>query len=177
MIQCCPTVVLIILIERLRDQYRALDAQIAEIERDLAAQLRDDETGQRLQRVPGIGPVTASLLAAELGDGNECGSARGFAASLGLVPSKHSTTGRAQQMGISKRGDKNLRLLLAQCARVYMQNVNRQTGRLADWVRELSQRRHSNVVACAVANKFARILWAMTTRRVDFERAGEALQD
>lgn len=166
---------LVILIERLRDQYRALDAQIVELERDLAAQLREDETGQRLLSVPGIGPVTASLLAAELGDGKQYGCARDFAASLGLVPRQHSTGGRAQLMGISKRGDKNLRRLLVQCARVYMQNVDRHTGRLADWVRDLLQRRHSNVVACAVANKFARIVWAMTTRRVDFERAGEAL--
>jgi transposase len=166
---------LVILLERLRDQYRALDAQIAEIERDLAAQLREDESGRRLLSVPGIGPVTASLLAAEMGDGKQYGCARDFAASLGLVPRQYSTGGRAHLMGISKRGDKNLRRLLVQCARVYMQNVARQTGRLADWVRDLLQRRHSNVVACAVANKFARIVWAMTARRVDFERIGEAL--
>ena len=166
---------LVILLERLRDQCRALDAQIAEIERDLAAQLREDESGRRLLSVPGIGPVTASLLAAEMGDGKQYGCARDFAASLGLVPRQYSTGGRAHLMGISKRGDKNLRRLLVQCARVYMQNVARQTGRLADWVRDLLQRRHSNVVACAVANKFARIVWAMTARRVDFERIGEAL--
>jgi transposase len=166
---------LVILLERLRDQHRALDAQIVEIERDLMAQLREDETGQRLLSVPGIGPVTASLLAAQLGDGKQYGCARDFAASLGLVPRQYSTGGRARLMGISKRGDKNIRRLLVQCARVYLQHVHRQTGQLAEWVKELLMRRHSNVVACALANKFARIVWAMTTRRVDFEAGVEAL--
>lgn len=166
---------LVALLERLRDQYRDLDTHIAEIERDLAAQLREDDSGRRLLSVPGIGPITASLLAAELGDGKQYGCARDFAASLGLVPRQYSTGGRAHLMGISKRGDKNLRRLLVQCARVYLQHVDRQRGRLADWVRDLLQRRHSNVVACAVANKFARIVWAMTVRRIDFECAADVL--
>ena len=166
---------LVALLERLHNQYRALDEQVAEVERELLTLLRDDETGQRLLQIPGIGPVTASLLAAELGDGQQYGCARDFAASLGLVPRQHSTGGRSQLLGISKRGDKNLRRLLVQCARVYMQHVERQTGQLAEWVRELLKRRHSNVVACALANKFARIVWAMATRRTDFERGGRIL--
>ena len=71
-------------------------------------------------------------------------------------------------MGISKRGDKNLRRLLVQCARVYMQRLEQQTGPLADWVRSLLMRRHSNVVACALANKLARIAWAMSVRHTEF---------
>ncbi|MEB5776434.1 transposase, partial [Aeromonas caviae] len=82
----------------------------------------------------------------------------------GLVPRQYSTGGRANLKGISKRGDKNLRRLLVQCARAYMQRLERQTGRLADWVRSMLTRRHSNVVACALANKLARTAWALAAR-------------
>ncbi|MGU5821696.1 transposase, partial [Aeromonas caviae] len=93
---------------------------------------------------------------------------RDFAASVGLVPRQYSTGGRANLKGISKRGDKNLRRLLVQCARAYMQRLERQTGRLADWVRSMLTRRHSNVVACALANKLARTAWALAARHTEF---------
>ncbi|ANI16228.1 hypothetical protein A9C11_20615 [Pseudomonas citronellolis] len=72
-------------------------------------------------------------------------------------------------LGISKRGDKNLRRLLVQCARSYLQRVDRHQGALADWVRSLRERRHSNVVACALANKLARIVWAIAANHSEFE--------
>ncbi len=75
-------------------------------------------------------------------------------------------------LGISKRGDKNLRRLLVQCARVYLQRLEHQQGALADWVRSLRERRrsnHSNVVVCALANKFARIAWAIAANHSEFE--------
>ena len=103
----------------------------------------------------------ASVLAAERGDGKQYGCSRDFAASLGLVPRQYSTGGRANLLGISKRGDKNIRRLLVQCARAYMQRLEHQSGRLADWVGDMLKRRHSNVVACALANKLARIAWAL----------------
>jgi transposase len=85
-----------------------------------------------------------------------------------LVPRQYSTGGRSNLLGISKRGDKNLRRLLVQCARVYLQRLERQQGALADWVRSLLQRRHSNVVACALANKLARIAWAIAANHSEF---------
>lgn len=146
---------LVQVLERLHAHFKYLSEQIAAIEKELTSQLSDDDLGQRLMSVPGIGPITASVLATEMGDGKQYRCGRDFAAALGLVPRQHSTGGRNTLLGISKRGDKNLRRLLVQCARAYMQRLERQSGQLASWVRALLTRRHSNVVACALANKFA----------------------
>lgn len=114
-------------------------------------------------------------MAVEMGDGKQFGCSRDFAASIGLVPRQYSTGGRSNLKGISKRGDKSLRCLLVQCARVYMQRLDSQKGALADWVRSLLQRRHSNVVACALANKLARIAWAISAHHTVFEAGSDAM--
>lgn len=160
---------LVQVLARLQSHFKYLDTQIAEIERELTAQLADDDLGQRLMAVPGIGPITASVLASEVDDGKQYRSGRDFAASLGLVPRQYSTGGRNNLLGISKRGDKNLRRLLVLGARSYMQRLERQTGQLARWVRAMLMRRHSNVVACALANKLARIVWAIAAHHTSFE--------
>jgi transposase len=160
---------LVQVLQRLHAHFKYLDEQIAEIEKDLTRQLADDDLGQRLMTVPGIGPITASVLASEMGDGKQYRCGRDFAAALGLVPRQYSTGGRNNLLGISKRGDKNLRRLLVQGARAYMQRVERQTGQLARWVSAMLTRRHSNVVACALANKLARIAWAIAAHHATFE--------
>jgi len=160
---------LVAILERLHSHFKYLAEQIGEIDKEMTLQLADDDTGQRLLSIPGIGPITASVLAAEMGDGKQYGSSRDFAASIGLVPRQHSTGGKANLLGISRRGDKNIRRLLVLCARAYMRQLDRRTGRLADWVRAMLLRRHSNVVACALANKLARTAWAITTRRAVFD--------
>ena len=116
-----------------------------------------------------IGPITASVLAAEVGDGKHYRCGRDFAAAVGRVPRQYSTGGKNKLLGISKRGDKNLRRLLVQCARAYMQRLERQRGQLAQWVRAMLTRRHSNVVACALANKLARMAWAIAAHHTEFE--------
>lgn len=107
--------------------------------------------GQRLLTIPGIGPITASLLAAEMGDGKQYGCSRDFAASIGVVPRQYSTGGRTNLLGISKRGDKNIRRLLVQCARTIMLRLDKRNDQLGLWIRTMLTRRHSNVVACALA--------------------------
>ncbi len=104
-----------------------------------------------------------------MGDGKQFGCSRDFAASLGLVPRQYSTGGRSNLLGISRRGDKNIRSLLVQCARAYMRCLEKRTGRLADWTRALLTRRHSNVVACALANKLARTAWSIVARHSTFD--------
>ena len=104
-----------------------------------------------------------------MGDGKQYGCSRDFAASIGLVPRQYSTGGKANLLGISRHGDKNIRRLLVLCARAYMRQLDKRTGRLAEWVRALLTRRHSNVVACALANKLARTAWAITTRNTAFD--------
>ncbi|WP_272945775.1 IS110 family RNA-guided transposase [Paraburkholderia sprentiae] len=160
---------IVAILERLHAHFKYLSEQIAEIDKEMTRQLADDEFGQRLLNFPGVGPITASVLSAEMGDGKQPGCSRDFAASLGLVPRQYSTGGRANLLGISKRGDKNIRRLLVQCARAYMQRLGRQSGPLADWGRALLARRHSNVVACALANKLARTAWALATRNTVFD--------
>ncbi|PXW29584.1 Transposase [Paraburkholderia caballeronis] len=140
---------LIAILERLHAHFKYLSEQIIELDKEMARQLADDDLGQCLLSIPGVGPVTASVLAAEMGDAAQYGCSRDFAASLGLVPRQYSTGGRTNLLGISKQGDKNIRRLLVQCARAYMQRLDRQSGRLAEWVRVMLTRRHSNVVACA----------------------------
>jgi transposase len=159
---------LISTLERLHAHYKYLSEQIAEMEKELGRQLGEDDLGQRLMTVPGVGPITASMLSAELGDGKQYRCGRDFAASLGLVPRQYSTGGRTTLLGISKRGDKTLRRLLVQCARVYLQRLDKQKGRLADWVRSMLVRRHSNVVACAFANKLARTVCALAAKHTEF---------
>jgi transposase len=166
---------LTVLLQRLHDHFVYLDEQIKALDKELAGQLADDDLGSRLLGMPCVGPITASLLAVEMGDGKQYRCSRDFAASVGLVPRQYSTGGKANLLGISKRGDKNLRRLLVQCARVYMQRLEHQKGALADWVRSLLMRRHSNVVACALANKLARIAWAIAAHHSEFEAGPDTL--
>jgi len=163
------------LLQQLHAHFGYLDEQITQLDKEMAGQLADDDLGSRLLSMPGVGPITASLLAVEMGDGKQFGCSRDFAASIGLVPRQYSTGGRSNLKGISKRGDKSLRCLLVQCARVYMQRLDSQKGALADWVRSLLQRRHSNVVACALANKLARIAWAISAHHTVFEAGPDAM--
>jgi transposase len=157
------------LIERLREHFQYLDRQIQQVEQELLAALREDERSQRLLEIPGIGPITASALAVELGDAKQYANARQFSASIGLVPRQYSTGGKPTLLGISKRGDRNLRRLLVQCARAVMQHAASRTDALGAWVRALATRRHSNVVACALANKLARIAWAVLARGTHYQ--------
>ncbi|MCF7447225.1 transposase, partial [Escherichia coli] len=135
----------------------------------LKRKLDEDEVGQRLLSIPCVGTLTASTISTEIGDGKQYASSRDFAAATGLVPRQYSTGGRTTLLGISKRGNKKIRTLLVQCARVFIQKLEHQSGRLADWVRELLCRKSNFVVTCALANKLARIAWALTTRQQTYE--------
>ncbi|WP_157641769.1 IS110 family transposase, partial [Burkholderia ubonensis] len=166
---------LVAVLERLQAHFKYLDEQIGQLEHELLTQLHEDERSERLLEIPGIGPITASVLMSELGDARQYGSARQFAASIGLVPRQYSTGGKPTLLGISKRGDKGLRRLLVQCARVIMLRIERRTDSLGVWVRSLLARRHSNVVACALANKLARIAWAILAKGTHYRSAPTAL--
>ncbi|MFM0140431.1 IS110 family RNA-guided transposase [Caballeronia grimmiae] len=157
------------LLTQLHAHFIYLRAQIMKVEKEILAQLKFDELGQRLLTIPGIGPITASALTSELGDGRQFACGRDFAAWLGLVPRQHSTGGKTILVGIGPGTGKPLRTLLILCARSYMLIAHRQSGPLAEWVRALMLRRTNNVVACAVANKLARIAWAVASRNSRFE--------
>ncbi|WP_434526429.1 IS110 family transposase [Photorhabdus asymbiotica] len=157
------------LLMKLHAHYLYLVEQITALESELNQSIKTDDTAQRMMTIPGVGPMTASLLSSQLGDGKQFSCSRDFAASTGLVPRQYSTGGKSTLLGISKRGDKNLRRLLVQCARAFMMRLEHQQGRLAEWVREQLSKKHSNVVACALANKLARIAWTITTQQNEYQ--------
>lgn len=157
------------LLMRLSEQLAYLRTQIVSIEKELITQLSVDESAKRLLTIPGIGPITASAIIGEMGDGLQFACGRDFAAWLGLVPQQNTTGGKIKLGSISRREGKPIRTLLVLCARSYMLKVHRESGALADWVRSLMNRRHPNVVAFALANKLARIAWAVTTQQTRFQ--------
>jgi transposase len=152
------------LLLKLQQHYHYLVEQIKDLESQLKRKLDEDEVGQRLLSIPCVGTLTASTISTEIGDGKQYASSRDFAAATGLVP---GSTARevGRHLGISKRGNKKIRTLLVQCARVFIQKLEHQSGKLADWVRDLLCRKSNFVVTCALANKLARIAWALTARQ------------
>jgi transposase len=149
---------------RLHRRHAQLAQEISELDTQIKRQVIEDDAGRRLLTIPEIGPVTASSLLAMAGDMDGFKRGRDFAASIGLVPRQHSTGGRPTLPGISRRGDKHLRRLLVQGARSVMRVIDRRHDALGRWAQELRRRRHSNVVACALAYKMARIVWAILAK-------------
>jgi transposase len=155
------------LVELLRD----LRHRLAEIDRELGELARVHPAARRLATIPGIGPVTATALLAVIGDIGRFRSGRHLAAYLGLVPKQHSSGGKEQPGGISKRGDGYLRMLLTHGARAVVRI--RSAGpksEAGEWIGRLLQRRPVNVVVLAQANKTARIAWAVLAKEEDYGR-------
>ena len=150
-------------------QLRAAEAQIAALEKELTAWHRSSEASLRLATIPGIGVITATVLVATVGDARQFRSARQFAAWLGLVPRQRSSGGKDRLGRISKRGDGYLRRLLVHGARIVLFWSRRKKEMRSDWLEALLARRPTNVVMVAMANKTARVVWAMLSR-------GEAYQ-
>lgn len=159
------------LLAGLAEDLHHLDARIATLDAQIAQQVQQDPVARRLLAVCGIGPLTASALASALGDGQAFARGRDFAASLGLVPRQHSTGGRQRLLGITKRGDGYLRKLLVHGARAVLQHAAKKTDPLSQWLNALATRKHPNVVIVALANKLARLAWAMTRHQRAYEPA------
>jgi transposase len=151
----------------LAEQVEQLQAAVAALEKELAAWHKSNPVSQRLARIPGIGPIIATAIAATVVEASEFRSGREFAAWLGLVPRQHSTGGKARLGGISKRGNRYLRRLLINGASA---NLLRSKATKADpWVIGLRRRRPPLVVAVALANKTARIAWAVMHRQENYQ--------
>ena len=151
------------LMAELREELTELDARIAGYDRKIRELYRNSEICQRLGKVEGIGPVTATALVAAVGDRSSFKNGRQFAAWLGLVPKQRSSGGRARLFGISKRGDRYLRTLLIHGARSALGRVRDKQDPRSLWLGRMRQRRHPNIVAVALANKNARIAWSLLT--------------
>jgi transposase len=155
------------LIDRLLAHLKLLDKQVDEIEVQIKAWHREDEISQKLQKVPGIGPITASALAATVGDAKNFDNGRQMAAWLGLVPRQNSSGGKQTLLGMSKRGDAYLRTLLIHGARSVLFRAT-QKNEPDSWLVRLTARRNPNVAVVALANKTARIVWAMLAHGREF---------
>jgi transposase len=149
------------LIDSLREELDELDRRIAGYDRRIKELYRNSELCQRLGKIEGIGPVTATALIAAVGDRKCFKNGRQFAAWLGLVPKQRSSGGRARLFGISKRGDRYLRTLLIHGARAALGRVRGKQDPRSLWLGKMRQRRHPNIVAVALANKNARIAWRL----------------
>lgn len=152
------------LLQVLVAQLRALDDALAELDRRLVRLARTDPVCRSLVEVPGVGPVIATALTATLPDPTGFRSGRHLSAWLGVVPRQHATGGKPRQLGISKRGDGYLRRQLIHGARAVVRVAPGRMGRLLTWIQGLLARRPYNVVVAAVANKLARIVFAMLAR-------------
>ena len=128
---------------------------------------RSDALSRKLEKIPGIGPITASALVASVGDAKSFDNGRQLAAWLGLVPKQHSSGGKPTLLGMSKRGDCYLRTLLIHGARAVIYALRRKPP-ITGWLTNLLARRDKNIVAVALANKNARIIWALLARDRDF---------
>jgi len=148
-------------LQTLATPLRDLADKIAGLDRRLVALTRTDPTCRSLAAVPGVGPVIATAFAATVPDAGAFRSGRHLSAWLGLVPGQHRTAGKDRILGISKRGDGDLRRQLIHGARAIVKVSVHRDGTLWSWINGLLARRPFNVVVAAVANKLARILGAM----------------
>jgi transposase len=155
-----------LLVQRLMDHLKELDRQAKEIEAQIVTWHRQSAMSSKLAAVPGIGPITASALVASVGDAKNFANGRQLAAWLGLVPRQHSSGGKNVLLGISKRGDTYLRTLLIHGARSV---ILRAANNVGGWLPTLIARRNPNVAAVALANKNARIVWALLARDREFQ--------
>ena len=148
------------LAQRMLDHLKELDRQVGELALQIQAWHRSGTLSQKLEKIPGIGPITASALVASIGNARNFENGRQLAAWPGLVPQQHSTGGKSNLLGISKRGDCYLRTLLIHGARSVIRHAeNKLKGN--EWLRTLIGRRNKNVATLALANNNARIVWAL----------------
>lgn len=150
------------LLERLTENLKEMDRQVNELEKQIQLWHRANEASNKLAGIPGIGPLTASAIVATIGKATEFKNGRQLAAWMGLVPRQHSSGGKQNLLGISKRGDSYLRTLLIHGARTVIRYaVNKIESE--SWLNKLIIRCNKNVAAVALANKNARIVWALLT--------------
>jgi len=156
------------LLQRLGNHLQELDRQVGELEVQIQAWHRESASSQKLEQIPGIGPLTASALVASIGDATCFANGRQLAAWLGLVPRQHSSGGKPTLLGISKRGDRYLRTLLIHGARAVIRVAERKPDHAGSWLAQVMGRRNKNVAAVALANKNVRTVWALLAHHRDY---------
>mgnify|MGYP003394199992 FL=1 len=161
------------LLEDLRQDLIRLDKRVAEMDKKVHALAHSEIAAIRLQGIPGIGPVIATALLCAVGDGKQFKRGRDMAAWLGLTPRQHSSGGKDRLLGMSKRGDTYLRTLLIQGAKSALNVIGNKTDPRSLWLKTLCCRRHKNIAVVALANKNARIAWALLRNGTDYLPEGK----
>jgi len=163
------------LLDTLKQSHDAFNDKIKQLEIELQSWHRQSDVSQQLETIPGVGVLSATALAATIGDVTNFKNARQLAAYLGLVPRQHSSAGKDKLLGISKRGDGYVRSLLVHGARAVISHINRrlkcgQPGGNA-WVESCLSRMHVNEASVALANKMARMAWALLAHKENYKVA------
>lgn len=149
----------------LYDEWRVLEQLIQTQERHIEANAKQHPAAKLLMSIKGVGSLTATALLSLLSNPHHFKNGRHFAASLGLTPSEHSSGGKHRLGKITKRGNCYLRWLLVQCAMSHLRHLGKSTDSIALWLRALKERRGNQVAAVALANKLARICWAVLAKQ------------
>ena len=157
------------LLHGLWDDLLTLDDRIKELDKEITRLANSNEVTRRLQQLRGVGPTVATALVATVGTGEQYRKGRQMAAALGLTPRQSSSGDKHRLFGISKRGDAYLRTLLIHGARAVVSQAKHRDDPLSRWATDIAKRRHPNVAAVALANKTARMAWAMLRNETDYD--------
>jgi transposase len=158
-----------LLLHGLWDDLLTLEDRLKELDKAIEKLARSNEVAKRLQQLRGVGPIVATALVATVGDGAQYSKGRQMAAALGLTPRQYSSGDKHRLFGISKRGDVYLRTQMIHGARAVVSQAKHRDDPLSRWVTDIARRRHPNVAAVALANKTARIAWAMLRNDTDYD--------
>jgi transposase len=156
------------LLQRLTEHLKELDKKVDELETEINHWHLNNENSRKLAAIPGIGPLTASAIIATVGKASDFKSGRQMAAWFGLVPKQNSSGGKQNLLSISKRGDAYIRILLIHGARAVAHHADKSTAKNS-WLLSLVGRRNKNVAIVALANKNARIVWAILTKNSQYD--------
>jgi transposase len=160
-----------LLLSRRYEQLVEMDGHINFFTHELEIQSKQDDACQRLQKIPGYGPIISSAFYSVVGDGSAYTRGRDVAASIGLVPRQHSSGGKDVLLGISKKGDGYLRSLLVHGARAVVTQAGKKKDRLSQWINRIVSERGWNKAVVAMANKMARIGWAVLRHNSHYQAA------
>ena len=163
------------LIAILWSEWKLVQKQIEDLDLELERISSSDAGCTRIRQIPGIGPVTATAIVAAIGNGAAFRKGRDFAAWLGIVPRQYSTGGKAKLLGISKRGNVYLRKVLIHGARAAVLRIKRDRAPIGAWLNALDARAPKNVVVVAMANKLARIAWAVLSSGEEYRPIAKAV--
>ncbi|HAY93182.1 IS110 family transposase [Shewanella sp.] len=156
---------------QLYDEVIDIEKRLKSCDTQVLNETQNNVICQRLQTIPGVGPVTATAIYAAVGDGKDFCNGRHFSAWCGLVPKQHSSGGKDNLLGISKRGNAYLRTLFIHGARAVLRHSGSKSDKLSCWAIQLAERRGFNRACVAVANKLARMSWVIAAREEEFRLA------